>query len=470
MNCTLVLPAFMRMDCRFITSLPIEKDSSVKYEGTRGEETTRAFTIRNVPAFKAEPFMGSLADNLQHIEFAPKPKSIYSSGNQKISWSVYNNVLLFSHYFGLQFDKEVAGTAGFVDSVKAMKQTADKINALYGYVKRNITWNGEQTFFSEDLDDCWTEKSGSSGEMNILLLNLFRKVGIHCFPLLISTRENGKLDQSFPSLGQFNGVDVLVFDSNHTYVLDCTQKNLSYTNTPYNVLNSAAFMIDKDNGKWVNLVDNRSLMNTQLYVSALMDSTGTLKGSGQMIFTGIAKAETLAEEAKEEKKKSNTTGLVDNDASELKIDSSSSVHNNDDNDTLVHNITFHTALSNTDDIYFLNPFLFSMFEKNPFRDTARYSDIDFGSSQSYNTSLNVVVPPGFAIEETPKSVLIRMPDSSVMFKREIFSSSNQVLIRNSFNINRALFEKEEYRTLKTFFDKVYVLINEQIVLKKKENQ
>lgn len=56
----------------------------------------------------------------------------------------------------------------------------------------------------------------------------------------------------------------------------------------------------------------------------------------------------------------------------------------------------------------------------------------------------------------------------MMFKREILSSGNQVLIRNTFTINRPLFDRGEYGGLKSFFDKVYGLINEEILLKKKE--
>ncbi len=61
-----------------------------------------------------------------------------------------------------------------------------------------------------------------------------------------------------------------------------------------------------------------------------------------------------------------------------------------------------------------------------------------------------------------------MGDSSVMFKRVIYAAGNQLLIRNTFTVNRALFVKEEYKGLKSFFEKVYALINEQVVLKRKE--
>jgi hypothetical protein len=59
-----------------------------------------------------------------------------------------------------------------------------------------------------------------------------------------------------------------------------------------------------------------------------------------------------------------------------------------------------------------------------------------------------------------------MADSSITFKMEILASGRQLLVRSNFTINRPVFEKTEYGGLKAFFDKVYALLNQQVVLKK----
>ena len=79
-----------------------------------------------------------------------------------------------------------------------------------------------------------------------------------------------------------------------------------------------------------------------------------------------------------------------------------------------------------------------------------------------------MVPDNFTIDEVPKSRAIRMEDSSIFFSREVFVSGNQIMVRNTFNINRALFSKDEYGGIKSFFDKIYALINEQVIVKKKD--
>ena len=112
--------------------------------------------------------------------------------------------------------------------------------------------------------------------MNILLLNLLRRVGIKSLPILVSTRENGKSDNTFASLGQFNNVDVLTAETDNMYILDCTQKGLSYKLPPENVLNSKAFIVDPELDKWIFISDSRILMKNEINVYATLDSNGNV--------------------------------------------------------------------------------------------------------------------------------------------------------------------------------------------------
>lgn len=466
-KCSFTYPSRVtELKYHFVASLPIEKDSSERTFGREiFNEATRGFAMRNVPAFKPEPLMTSLGDNLQRVEFAIKDGGFitFDDGSR---WAMYNTSLLKSRYFGAQFTQDVPGAQTFLDSVNALKDTSEKINRIYQYVKREVDWNHEQTFYSADLAQCIKDKSGSSAEMNLLLLNLLRKAKIDCLPVLISTRSHGKVDRSFPTLSQFNGVDIIAFSKDTVFVLDCAQKHLSFRTTPFNVLNCEGLIIDEDVNKWIKISDTRNLMHTDLYVNAMLDSTGSMVGNARIIYTGIAKAEEIKDE--EAEKKNDSKELVGDENTDLKVDSSFEQHANDDADTLLRDIKFHATLSNTESLYFLNPFMFSLFKKNPFVDTVRYSDIDFGCNQAYATRILLNVPADFSIEDLPKSVAVRTEDSSMIFKRQILSANHQVLIQHSFIINRALFTADEYTGVKSFFDKVYALINEQIVLKKKE--
>jgi activator of HSP90 ATPase len=112
--------------------------------------------------------------------------------------------------------------------------------------------------------------------------------------------------------------------------------------------------------------------------------------------------------------------------------------------------------------------MFSSFKKNPFKDSVRLFDIDFGCNQSYYTQMRIKLADNFSVESMPKNMTIRMEDSSISFERSFFADEKYLLIRNSFVIRESVFSKDDYPALKSFFDKIYALLNEELLLKKKE--
>jgi hypothetical protein len=103
---------------------PIEQASSYKkYYKSMYNEDTRIFTMRNISSFKVEPFMTSLKDNLQRIEFSLAPitsvQTMFRDADDRMNF--YSFLLLRARYFGLQFDKPLEGTEQFIDSVKQLK-------------------------------------------------------------------------------------------------------------------------------------------------------------------------------------------------------------------------------------------------------------------------------------------------------------------------------------------------------------
>lgn len=468
---SLTLPSDVKIYTHTIAALPVQADSVLN---KKTDDLKRIYTMRNVPAFKMEPMMTSISDNLQRIEFALVPKmtmlgfTITINGNDR--WSMYNSLLLSASFFGDQIKKEIPGIEQAIDSIKKFTDPNEKIKAVYQLVQQNIKWDDEQTFYADDVDECWKNKEGNSASINLAMINLLRKAGIeNTFPILVSTRENGRTDMTFPSLSQFNGVDVLVYDSSYVYVLDGTQKYLPFGAKPVNILNRNAFLIDRYNSQWITITESAPLMNSAVIVNAALDSSGIIHGDAELIFKDYAKKERLDDdEDTEQEREEEEKDFIKDDQPDITIDTVIVKNADDLLQPLIHDMKFHYTLSNTDNYYFLNPFFLSMFRKNPFADEERRTDVDFGCNQYYSMNIHITIPEIYEIDELPKSTMIRMPDSSLLFKREILKGNNELYIRNSFEINYLLYTKEEYPGVKQFFDKVYALISEQVVLKKKE--
>jgi hypothetical protein len=466
---TLVVPTYVFMRY-YVLADPVIKDSSFrKYEGGLYNEEARAYAMRNIHSFKVEPLMTSVKDNLQRVEFSLKQSGFIEKQFRDVP-SYINYQLLWTNEFGLQFAKPIPGSEKFIDSVKQAKSLVDKIEAVFNYVRKNVEWNGEETFYCNDsLSQCWKNKTASNAEMNLLLLNLLRKAGVSAYPLLVSSHENGSPDMNVATVSQFNGVDVLVNDSvtRRKYFLDCTQKDLSFRIPPYNVLNSFGYIIDPFKNSWVLILDPRILLKTEISVDATIDSSGHVAGKSNMLFWGYSKAQTLRE-LKEKKSKVNAQ---ENDLAGtfpgITVDSMVIPNTYEDNDSLLIKNHFHLNISPNGGFYFFSPFMFSSFKKNPFIENERYTDIDFGSSQMYSTKIDLKIPKSFTIESLPKDIMMYKADSTISFTRTIVQESDHILIRNYFVIKNANFIKEDYGDLKTFFDKFYSLFNDEIILKSK---
>jgi Domain of Unknown Function with PDB structure (DUF3857)/Transglutaminase-like superfamily len=468
--CKITMPYYSSLTKRIIGNFSVEEGSAfIQSNGTDKQKVQRSFAVRNIPSFKSEPFMSSSNDYKQKIEFLLDPyESQYEATLRESnnSWLNINLKFLGSWGFGWQFDIAVEGTENFVDSTKKLKTIAEKVEAVYTYVKKHMKWDEYYRVRGGDIAQAWKDKEGSSSEINLLILNLLRKTGIECYPLIFSTRAHGKTDNSFPNLNQFNSTDILVFDGDMYYILDGTAKYQPYNIPPFNILSRDAFIIDPQYYKWVNISDPRSLVRDSLSVTAKIEDDGTLKGETVQTYFDLAKAIKLQEEAEEEEEEDKDKKAFV--TSDIKKDTSYTLNKDDDLLPLIETTLFHYEIPSTDDFYFLSPFLFSSLTKNPFTDSLRRSDVDFGANTIHKIHMEIALSPNMKVEELIKNKSIRTADTSMAFNCFTELKNDTIIVNSSFEINRAIFFQEEYEMVRLFFKNIYGLLSNQILLKRKE--
>ncbi len=448
----------------------VSRPDTVKALDGHYKKLEQNFIMQNVPAMHSEPLMSTLYDNLQRIAFAILPgrghRPAIEGKTIEDDWKIYTVELLNSPYFGGQFSIDIPHTKGTLDSIKALKQDADKIHAVYHWVTRTVQWNGYQSISADDLSEVWKNRKGNSAEINILILNFLRKVGVRCLPLLVSTWANGETDMYFASLTQFDGVDIFAFNGNKYYIIDGTQKNQSYNIPPYNVLNSNAFIADLFTSNWLHIESKGEIMKSDISMQGGIDRSGVLTGKVNVSYFDYARADILA--AKQYDDDEPSKSLTSSDVA-AKIDSAKTENLNDADKPLIKSFNVKLDLQQTGDYYFLDPFFLMSFKKNPFNDTSRKTDIDFGSKQSYTTLMSIKLPANFIVSELPPDKNIAMIDSAIVFTRSYYQDNEGLQIKMGLRVNRPFFIKEEYAGMKDFFDKIYALLNDNILIKRKDN-
>lgn len=459
----IIRPSSSQLQKRVVSGLPVAEIRSVDYlKGLDQKQLHDTYVMRNVPAFKREAFMSSSLDYKYRMDFLVNDTGSVFSPNL---WFSANSWLLRSPYFAGAFDSKIPGTKSIIDSVKQLNSVPAKIRSVYNYVKHRLKWVHVYSKFARDLDEVWKEGEGTSAEINLSILNILRKCGVQCFPVLYSTRWNGKVDYTFPDLSQFNTVNIAVVNGNKFNLLDGTSPYLSYETPPFNVVNRTGMLIDPVNFTKINIDFDRKLIWDSIFVSASIDSNGVLKGRIEKKYFDLAKSMKLqyTEEGIDDDNKNMSQTELD-----IKTDTSWQDNIEDELLPLVEHSTFHFELQATNDFYFLDPFLFSELSKNPFTDPERTSDIDFGASTASFVQIKIALPKSIKLEELPKAKEIYNADSTIVFSFYNQITDDTINISSSMEVKKAIFDKQEYASLKEIFEKAYGLINNRILLRKKQ--
>ena len=89
-----------------------------------------------------------------------------------------------------------------------------------------------------------------------------------------------------------------------------------------------------------------------------------------------------------------------------------------------------------------------------------------GCNQYFTFSISLLIPDEMEAESVPENILLRNSDTTIVFRRVSAIENKRVNMRITIDWSYPLVPKEEYPGLRDFYKKLYLLLNEQIVLKK----
>lgn len=174
------------------------------------------------------------------------------------TWDEATKRWLDSELFGRRLIKGVDAKP-VLSKIDPNAPELDKIKSIYQYVKDNVQWDGTYSMYADrDLNEVMKKKSGSSGEINLLLINLLQRAGVSVDPVILRTKDEGRPENVYPVFGQFNHVIAQVEIGGQAWFLDASGKNSSFTKLPWNVDKATGFLVTKDNYKWVDIVEPKS--------------------------------------------------------------------------------------------------------------------------------------------------------------------------------------------------------------------
>jgi Domain of Unknown Function with PDB structure (DUF3857) len=451
-------------------NVPFTRQPYAKSVG-EGEDAHQVRVMTNVHSMPGEPYMGSREGNLQKIEYIP-------INSDMGTWSKIGHELMLYNDFGYDLDRNLAGESKIMEKAKSLKSEDERIAFIFDTVRNRMKWNLGLEFYTIDgTVKAWDNSTGNSAEINMMVFHLLKKAGIKANPVLVCTKENGKVNPVNPGLDKFNNLVVYVqVDSTKNYVLDATQKYNLYNTMPENILNTFGLNIDVHDALSVNYADNLKAFNMvfianeepamqSVYLNAEIKPDGKMDGSAEITSYTYNKAKALRlYQVNTEEKYLDT--LRDHDNS-VKIKSFKRENMTLDSLPLVQKVDFSMDLTGSDDKYiYFNTNLFNQARKNPFYSEERFSDIDFGYLDNFSLYGVYKLPDGYKTDVLPKSVTLVMPDQSIIFKRTVAEDNGTVLVKYVLSHKKSIYFLENYQDVHEFYKKMYELLAEQVVVKK----
>ncbi|WP_295671719.1 hypothetical protein, partial [uncultured Mucilaginibacter sp.] len=344
----------------------------------------------------------------------------------------------------------------------------EKISYIFNQVKNNMNWNKMYGFFADEgTVNAWEKKAGNAADINLILYNLLVKTGIKAYPVLMSTKNNGRLNPANPNIFIFNNLVVYVpLDNDKYYVLDATNKFNLFNTVPIEELNSFGLKIDADNKEYkIVSMENDEPSIQSVFLNAEITPDGKMNGSAEITSSSYNKINAV-ERYKTDGEEKFIKYLCNGDNS-IKVSSIKLDNMEIDSLPLTQKVEFKTDLAGSDENYiYVNPNLFTSLSKNPFLKENRFTDIDFGYLNNYSINQMFKVPAGYKIDALPKNISMSMPDTSIIFRRKFVEQEGTIVTRILIQFKKTVFFGEDYPGLFDFYKKMYEMMNEQVVLKK----
>jgi len=426
------------------------------------------FEMNNIPGLSNETYMDSREDYLQKVIFQLSGfNNGFGKSNYMTSWDEVIKELLLDKNFGLLLNKNIGGTKELMDAVKTKATEEEKMAIVYNYVRANMSWNGIYSKYAmEGVKDTWSKKKGTSGEVNLVLVNLLKDADLEVYPVLVSERFNGKVAVDYPFVDQFNNVFACVVIKGKKYYLDATDAYTPAQMTPNDILNTTALIVNRKNGGLVNISNDSLKYNDFISSQVELDDKGILSGETYISARDYARVKRV-HDFKEKGKEKYIAGLYQKNG--ITVNDFEFLNENNDSIPSEEKFKFNTSLAVGGDYLYMPINIFSEFDNNPFISDNRFSNVNFGYKRTITTNMVVSLPKNYVIDALPKTITMSTPDKDIVFNRSVSydKENNQVICMLVFDFKKSLYTYDEYPMLKEVFKKMFTYLKEPVVLKKK---
>jgi len=425
--------------------------------------------VNDLPALKDEEFVWNYNDYKSQINFEISGVTITGVYYKDFSnsWNKIVNNLSENQNFGSQFNDKGLLKNELPEALKGLSDSNDSIRAILNLVRSKIKWNDKSHLYVKSISKAIKDGTGSSADINALLINALRNSGYNAYPVLISLRSRGRIPFTHPSEDKLNYFLVVTYINEKPVYLDGTTEYTDINVIPPDCLVDRALVIyNPQSFDWVDLSGIGGNFS-RVTINARFNEDGILCGnfveihSGEKAFVFKKSYDNAENEEKYIEKKETSDNI---DISDYKTEKRSS----SGNFSYLEQYSFICPEVRLDaDFVSFNPLLFEAMRTNPFKPETRKLPIEYPFPQEDRTNVLIEIPEGYAVDEVPSSQKFIYDEAgTIAFSYIIQQSGNKIQISCITSLKKCLFATTDYTALRDFWSKVYNKQNELVTLKK----
>lgn len=428
------------------------------------------YLMKDIPAFIEEDFMTAASNFKAAIYFELAETQMLNGSKQSITktWRDVDYELTSAKNLGSQMKRKDVFKDILPNILQGTTDDLSKAKAIDKYIKRQIRWNNYYGKYSEEnIKNVVEMRSGNVADINLSLIAALSAANLDAEAVILSTRDNGTVNSLYPVMSDFNYIVAKVNIGDKSYLLDATEPLLPFGLLPLRCINDKGRVINlKKPSYWIDLKASQKSV-TNYVLTGKMTLDGKIKGTILTYTLGYA-----AFNRRKEIKKYNSVDAyvekLDEQMPKLSILKQEILNIDSVAEPLTekYEVKFNLYDGKIEDQIYFNPFMINRIAKNPFNLNDRTYPIDLGSSSDERITVEITLPEKFELTEKPKDLAIALPEGGGRYLLKSSLEGDKIYLTQLLQFNKAIYQPEDYLTLKEFYSRIIQNQKTDLLLKK----
>jgi hypothetical protein len=441
--------------------------STNQFQSITYEDMIYKFGMKDIPAFKDEAFISSYNDYILKLDFQLSAIHRPNGSNEKImtTWPQLIEELQDNEDLGRYLKSCQKKAREIIDTMQlTTKSIQERTEIIDRYVKRNYNWNGSSDkFATKSAKDFLKTKIGNSANINLFLVGMLNAAGVNAYPVIISTRDHGKIRSEYPFHHFFNYVVAVASIGDRVVLLDATDPLSNFAEIPIKCFNDKGLIIKSaKEPQWINFqCSEKSLTKYNFELTPLVEKDTT---------QSFIKISSTGYDALDLRKKYLKSSKDFKD--ELKIDMLNLSDSIKINNLKEIDKPFDIALKanigidKIEDKLMIAPFCNMVISDNPLKQRFRTYPIDMINQKEKSFTSIIHIPEGYKLLNTPSNINIDNDNVKIYYNVQSVND-NTVLINATYSFKKNIYNPIEYSVLKEYYKTIIEKLNDQIIMIKK---